>query len=72
VTSISHIRRLPGTVRGEIDFYAGQDVVKDVSLRYATPEYTEGVRREEATAEIIVLPNGLETFESTQPFHTFT
>ncbi|KXG53110.1 Mediator complex, subunit Med1 [Penicillium griseofulvum] len=34
----------------EIDFYAGQDVVKDVSLRYATPEYTEGVRREEATA----------------------
>ncbi|KAJ5779652.1 hypothetical protein N7457_007372 [Penicillium paradoxum] len=34
----------------EIDFYAGLDVVKDVSLRYATPEYTEGVRREEATA----------------------
>ncbi|KAJ5544696.1 hypothetical protein N7461_007000 [Penicillium sp. DV-2018c] len=34
----------------EIEFYAGQDVVKDVSLRYATPEYTEGVRREEATA----------------------
>lgn len=34
----------------EIDFYAGHDVVKDVSLRYATPEYTEGVRREEATA----------------------
>ncbi|KAG0159793.1 hypothetical protein PDIDSM_2085 [Penicillium digitatum] len=31
-------------------FYPGQDVVKDVSLRYATPEYTEGVRREEATA----------------------
>ncbi|KGO64185.1 Mediator complex, subunit Med1, metazoa/fungi [Penicillium italicum] len=34
----------------EIGFYPGQDVVKDVSLRYATPEYTEGVRREEATA----------------------
>ncbi|CAG8906134.1 unnamed protein product [Penicillium egyptiacum] len=34
----------------EINFYAGQDAVKDVSLRYATPEYTEGVRREEATA----------------------
>ena len=34
----------------EIDFHAGHDVVKDVSLRYATPEYTEGVRREEATA----------------------
>ncbi|KAJ5769962.1 uncharacterized protein N7511_002013 [Penicillium nucicola] len=34
----------------EIDFHDGHDVVKDVSLRYATPEYTEGVRREEATA----------------------
>ncbi|KAJ5138448.1 uncharacterized protein N7515_003296 [Penicillium bovifimosum] len=34
----------------EIEFYPGQDVVQDVSLRYATPEYTEGVRREEATA----------------------
>lgn len=34
----------------EIEFYAGHDVVKDVSLRYATPEYTEGERREEATA----------------------
>ncbi|KAJ5109166.1 hypothetical protein N7456_005841 [Penicillium angulare] len=34
----------------EIEFHAGHDVVKDVSLRYATPEYTEGERREEATA----------------------
>ncbi|KAJ5732539.1 hypothetical protein N7493_004020 [Penicillium malachiteum] len=34
----------------EIEFHAGYDVVKDVSLRYATPEYTEGERREEATA----------------------
>ncbi|KAJ5168131.1 Mediator complex subunit Med1 [Penicillium canariense] len=34
----------------EIEFYAGHDVVKNVSLRYATPEYTEGERREEATA----------------------
>jgi hypothetical protein len=34
----------------EVDFYPGLDVVKDVSLRYATPEYTEGVRREEATS----------------------
>lgn len=34
----------------EIEFYPGLDVVKDVSLRYATPEYTEGVRRDKATA----------------------
>lgn len=34
----------------EIEFHAGHEVVKDVSLRYATPEYTEGERREEATA----------------------
>ena len=34
----------------EVDFYTGLDVVRDVSLRYATPEYTEGVRREEATS----------------------
>ncbi|KAJ5569996.1 uncharacterized protein N7459_009426 [Penicillium hispanicum] len=34
----------------EIEFHAGHDVVKNVSLRYATPEYTEGERREEATA----------------------
>lgn len=34
----------------EIEFHAGQEVVKDVSLRYATPDYTEGERREEATA----------------------
>lgn len=34
----------------EIEFYVDHYVVKDVSLRYATPEYTEGERREEATA----------------------
>ncbi|KAJ5217126.1 hypothetical protein N7468_010134 [Penicillium chermesinum] len=34
----------------EIEFHAGHEVVKDVSLRYATPEYTEGERREEATS----------------------
>lgn len=34
----------------EVEFHAGLDVVKDVSLKYATPEYTEGERREEATA----------------------
>ncbi|KAL4915225.1 mediator of RNA polymerase II transcription subunit 1-domain-containing protein [Aspergillus aurantiobrunneus] len=34
----------------EIDFYRGQNVVKDVSLKYATSEATEGERREEATA----------------------
>lgn len=43
----------------EIDFYPGQDTVKDVSLRYATPEATEGEQREEATAVLrrdLVLP----------------
>ncbi|KAL4865881.1 hypothetical protein BDV12DRAFT_199746 [Aspergillus spectabilis] len=34
----------------EIDFYRGQNVVKDVSLKYATAEATDGERREEATA----------------------
>ncbi|KAJ5606313.1 hypothetical protein N7510_009094 [Penicillium lagena] len=34
----------------EIEFHPGHNAVKDVSLRYATPEYTEGERREEATA----------------------
>ncbi|TQB74111.1 hypothetical protein MPDQ_005168 [Monascus purpureus] len=34
----------------EIEFYPGQDTVKDVSLKYATPEATEGQRREGATA----------------------
>ncbi|KAJ5086778.1 hypothetical protein NUU61_008085 [Penicillium alfredii] len=43
----------------EIEFHAGHDVVKDVSLRYATPEFTEGERREEATA---VLKRNLAQF----------
>lgn len=34
----------------EIEFYPGQDSVKDVSLSYATPEAQEAVRRDEATA----------------------
>lgn len=34
----------------EIEFFPGKNTVKDVSLRYATPEATEGERREEATA----------------------
>lgn len=34
----------------EIDFHRGQNVVKDVRLKYATPEATEGERREEATS----------------------
>ncbi|KAL3461008.1 mediator of RNA polymerase II transcription subunit 1-domain-containing protein [Aspergillus heterothallicus] len=34
----------------EIEFHRGQNVVKDVSLQYATPEATDGERREEATA----------------------
>ncbi|KAL1999564.1 hypothetical protein VTN02DRAFT_4340 [Thermoascus thermophilus] len=34
----------------EIEFYPGQDTVKDVSLKYATPDAQEGERRDEATA----------------------
>ncbi|KAL2862648.1 RNA polymerase II mediator complex middle subunit MED1 [Aspergillus lucknowensis] len=34
----------------EIQFHRGQNVVKDVTLQYATPEATEGGHREEATA----------------------
>ncbi|KAL4896786.1 mediator of RNA polymerase II transcription subunit 1-domain-containing protein [Aspergillus ambiguus] len=34
----------------EIDFYRGQNIVKDVSLKYDTPEAANGERREEATA----------------------
>ena len=34
----------------EIEFHPGKNSVKDVSLKYATPEATEGERREEATA----------------------
>lgn len=34
----------------EIDFHRGQNTVKDVSLKYATPDAPDGERREEATA----------------------
>lgn len=34
----------------EIEFYPGEDNVKDVRLAYATPDAQEGERREEATA----------------------
>ncbi|KAL2821187.1 mediator of RNA polymerase II transcription subunit 1-domain-containing protein [Aspergillus granulosus] len=34
----------------EIEFHRGQNVVKDISLQYATPEAADGERREEATA----------------------
>ncbi|RDW93364.1 RNA polymerase II mediator complex middle subunit MED1 [Aspergillus mulundensis] len=34
----------------EIDFYRGQNVVRDVSLAYVTPDAADGGRREEATA----------------------
>lgn len=34
----------------EIDFHRGQQTVKDVSLKYATPDAADGERREEATA----------------------
>lgn len=34
----------------EIEFHAGHEVVKNVSLRYATPDHQEGELREEATA----------------------
>jgi hypothetical protein len=33
----------------EIEFHAGNDVVKEVNLQYATAEHTEGGRREAAT-----------------------
>ncbi|KAJ5744420.1 hypothetical protein N7533_009290 [Penicillium manginii] len=33
----------------EIEFHAGNDVVKEVNLQYATPEHSEGGRREAAT-----------------------
>ncbi|KAL4911478.1 hypothetical protein BDW74DRAFT_142957 [Aspergillus multicolor] len=34
----------------EIDFYRGQNVVRNVSLAYVTPDAADGGRREEATA----------------------
>ena len=34
----------------EIEFHPGKNTVKEVSLNYATPDATEGERREEATA----------------------
>ncbi|KAK1142559.1 hypothetical protein N8T08_007534 [Aspergillus melleus] len=34
----------------EIDFHRGRNTVKDVSLKYATPDAPDGERREEATA----------------------
>ncbi|KAJ5482815.1 hypothetical protein N7539_006261 [Penicillium diatomitis] len=59
----------------EIDFYPGQDVVKDVSLRYATPDYQEGERRDKAS-EVLKrnLVQSLEDVEhgrwrSLQAFH---
>jgi hypothetical protein len=36
----------------EIEFYPGEDAVKDVSLKYASPEALEGVRRDAATAAL--------------------
>jgi hypothetical protein len=33
----------------EIEFYSGEDVVKDVSLKYTTPEALESIRRDAAT-----------------------
>lgn len=36
----------------EIEFYPGEDAVKDVSLKYATPDALEGVRRDTATAAL--------------------
>lgn len=40
----------------EIEFHRRENTISDVSLKYATPEATEGERREEATA---VLKRGL-------------
>lgn len=59
----------------EIDFYRGQNVVKDVSLKYATPEATEGESREEATAvlkrDLIQIPEDGRrgTWKSLDNFH---
>ncbi|KAJ5949567.1 hypothetical protein N7454_001151 [Penicillium verhagenii] len=59
----------------EIEFHAGHDIVKDVSLRYATPEYTEGEVRGEATAvlkrNLVQSPQDSETgnWKSLKGFH---
>lgn len=48
----------------EIEFHPGKNSVKDVSLKYATPEATGGERREEATAvlrrDLIQSPDEIE------------
>lgn len=48
----------------EIEFHPGKNSVKDVSLKYATPEASEGERREEATAvlrrDLIQSPDEIE------------
>ncbi|KAL5340468.1 mediator of RNA polymerase II transcription subunit 1-domain-containing protein [Aspergillus crustosus] len=59
----------------EIDFYRGQNIVKDVSLKYATSEATDGERREEATAvlkrDLIQIPEDGErgNWKSLDNFH---
>ncbi|PLB50332.1 glutamine synthetase [Aspergillus steynii IBT 23096] len=59
----------------EIDFHRSQNTVKDVSLKYATPDATDGERREEATAvlkrDLIQPPEDGETgkWKSLAAFH---
>jgi hypothetical protein len=59
----------------EIEFYPGEDSVKDVSLSYATPEAQETQRRDEATAvlkrDLIPTPEERERriWKSLKGFH---
>ncbi|THC94657.1 hypothetical protein EYZ11_005879 [Aspergillus tanneri] len=59
----------------EIEFHRGQNTVKDVSLKYATPDAADGERREEATAvltrELIQSPEEGErgSWKSLAGFH---
>lgn len=59
----------------EIEFHAGYEVVKNVSLRYATPDYQEGEIRAEATAvlkrNLVQTPEDSDTgnWKSLQPFY---
>ncbi|KAL1966739.1 hypothetical protein VTN77DRAFT_3936 [Rasamsonia byssochlamydoides] len=59
----------------EIEFYPGEDNVKDVSLKYATPDAQEGERRDDATAvlkrDLVLSPEERErgVWKSLSGFH---
>lgn len=59
----------------EIEFHAGYEVVKNVKLRYATPDYQEGELRVEATAvlkrNLVQKPEDSDSgnWRSLQPFY---